>query len=158
MDDYGWDSWAQQTTRAVNMLVRQQADVLASLNTIILLLRKEDKEIMATQQTLTDLQTAVDQNSSVVGSAVAAFHGLADLIKTAAGSSDDAAVEALAQKLHESADLLAAAIVNVPSATGTGTPPPAETPPAETPAVESETAPDEPHTEAHAHRSGAKRR
>jgi ribosomal protein L12E/L44/L45/RPP1/RPP2 len=150
--DY-WEDWARQMTRSVNTLVTQQAHVLASLNGIVLMLKKEDTEIMATQQTLTDLQTAVDGIDNTVGKAVIAFHGLADMIAAAAASNDDAAIEALAQKLHESADSLGAAVASAP-ATPTPAPAPAPTPAEPTPAPlaeEAETAEEAP-TETHTHR------
>jgi hypothetical protein len=164
MNGDDWIGWATQMTRAMNALTKKQADVLAAVKALAFLVQKEDTDIMVTQQTLTDLESTVTNLGTVVGSATAAFHGIADILKQAIDSGDDQAVEAQIQKLHEQADSLAAAVATVPAATGAGTAPaatsPVETPPVEQPPAEptSTTESEEAPTEHAAHRSGHKRR
>lgn len=73
--------------------------------------RKEVKEIME----LKDLQTQVEKNTEVEGSAVTLIQGIASQL--AAAKEDPAAIQALADKLNSSATALAAAITaNTPAA------------------------------------------
>lgn len=126
-----WTTWARQMTDAMNAVVRQQSQVLAMLGNITTLLQQERKAVMATQQTLTDLQAAITENASAIDSATQLMQGLAEQIKTAVASGDDAAVETLAQQLHTQAGQLAAAVVaNTPTSPAVPAAAPPDAPPA----------------------------
>lgn len=124
-----WTTWARQMTDAMNAVVRQQSQVLAMLGNITTLIQQERKAVMATQQTLTDLQAAITENASAIDSATQLMQGLAEQIKTAVASGDDAAVETLAQQLHTKAGELAAAVVaNTPTSPAVAAPTPPANP------------------------------
>lgn len=102
-----WYGWVTNTLTAIS---KQNLQILA-------LLQQEERQIVATQQTMTDLQNAITNNNTVVGSAVTLIQGIAKQLADAVASSDDAAVENLVAQLNTDAHALAAAVAaNTPAA------------------------------------------
>ena len=103
-----WNTWSSAMQKTLNTVAAQTAQILA-------ILQQEEKQ-MATTQTMTDLENAISQNNTVMGSAVTLIEGLIQQLKDAAASGDDAAVEAKAAEILANTQALSAAIAaNTPA-------------------------------------------
>lgn len=98
------------------------------------ILKRMERTLMATAQTLNDLQAAVTQQQTVEASAITLLQGLAEQLSAAiAGGADDAQLEQFAAAIKANVSGLAAAVTaNTPAQTTTTNPTPTDTPPADT--------------------------